>query len=151
MTHRKIVFQSLDEVAREIKTLASGPVKTTGKHDFPSIVRHLALSNDMMAGKIIPPKPPLIFRLLLPLIRSSILNGPVKPGFNLPKKANDFFWPSNPISLEDSVRMYDESVAYYKKHGPLSIHPVFGPASKEQVDSLNLKHAAMHLGFVQST
>jgi hypothetical protein len=150
MNHRSITFQSLDDVAKEIDRLASGPVTVTGKHDFPSIVRHLAITNFSMSGKLVPPKLPWYMRLIMPLLKSSILNGPVTPGFNLPAKAQAFLWPPNPIILEDAVSMYRDSMAYYKQHGPLPVHPIFGRATRAQIDNLNLRHAAMHLGFVDS-
>ncbi|MCA9048200.1 MAG: DUF1569 domain-containing protein, partial [Planctomycetaceae bacterium] len=43
---------------------------------------------------------------------------------------------------------FKESVRYYDTHGPLAKHPMFGKITREQNLSLNLRHAALHLGFV---
>lgn len=145
---RELTLNDLDDVIAEVERLAARDVTTTGKHGFAQIVRHLALTNNMMTGRIAAPKPPLIMRLLLPLIRSAILKGPVKPGVRLPGNAEAVFWSDEPISVPDAVQMLKESVAYYKDHGPLPVHPIFGKATREQLDRLTCSHAAMHLSFV---
>lgn len=145
---RELTLSSLDDIVAEVERLAAGEVKTTGKHSFPQIVRHLALSNSMMTGRIPAPKPPLIMKLMLPFIRSAILKGSVKPGVKLPANAEAVFWSDEEISIQDTIEMLKESVAYYKKDGPLPVHPIFGKASREQLDRLTCNHAAMHLSFV---
>ena len=145
---RELTLGNLDDVVAEVERLASTTVATTGKHSFPEIVRHLALTNSMMTGRISAPKPPLIMKLVLPFIRASILKGSVKPGVKLPANAEAAFWPDEEIAIEDAIQMLKESVAYYKQHGPLPVHPIFGKATREQLDRLTCNHAAMHLSFV---
>lgn len=145
---RELTLNTLDEVVAEVERLAAGAVTTTGKHSFPHIIRHLALTNEMMTGRIETPKPPLFLRLLMPFIRSSILNGPVKPGVKLPRMAEAVFWSEHKISVGDAIAMLKDSVSYYKEHGPLPVHPIFGQATREQLDRLSCNHAAMHLSFV---
>ena len=145
---RELALNSLDEVVAEVERLVMGEVVTTGKHSFPQIVRHLALSNDMMTGRIAPPKLPLLMRLMLPLIRSAILRGPVKPGVKLPSSAEKVFWSDKEISINDAIAMLKDSVRYYQQNGPLPVHPIFGKATREQLDGLTCGHASMHLSFV---
>lgn len=145
---RSVSFQSLDDILADVERLAAGKVRTTGQHSFSQIVRHLALANDMVTGKIVAPKPPLILRILLPFIRSSILKGPVKPGIKLPAKAETLFWPKDEMSVAEAVESLRVSIENYKKKGPLPVHPIFGKATREQIDNLTLSHAAMHLSFV---
>lgn len=146
---RELVFESFDEVLAEVERLATGDVRVDGKHSFGKILRHLALTNDMVTGKIKAPKLPLVMRLAMPFMRKSILNGPVKPGFKLPSKADGFFWPSEEPELPDAIAYLKQSVENYKTNGPLPVHPIFGKAERAQVDQLTLRHAAMHLGFVR--
>ena len=145
---RELEFSSLDEVVAEIDRLASGEVRTTGKHSFAKILRHLALSYDMVTGRVDPPKPPLMMRLMMPFIKSTILNSPVKPGYKLPDKAEAFFWSDEPVSVEEAVAHFKESIESYKQIGPEPMHPFFGKLTKEKLDDMNLQHAAMHLSFV---
>ena len=149
-THRCLTFTTQDDLLAEVERLAAGNPRTSGKHSFPEILRHLARTNDMLTGRIVPPKPPLLMRLMMPLVRLLVFKGPVKPGFKLPKDAEAFFWPSEPIELDAALTLLRESVQRYKSQGPLPVHPVFGKASRDQIDRLTLDHAAMHLGFVHT-
>lgn len=148
---RELKFANLDEVTKEIETLAAGTPTTTGGHSFAEIVRHLALTNEMVTGHIVPPKLPLVMRLAMPFMRSRILSGPVNPGFKLPDHMEKFFWPKESISAEDAVAKFKDSIRLIEEKGLLPAHPIFGKSTKEQTNSLLLKHAAMHLSFVRPT
>lgn len=148
---RDVQFQSLDEVATDIESLDE-TARVSGNHSLAAIVRHLAITNEIVVGDAVPPKLPLPMRLAMPLMRKSILNSPAKPGFKLPTKAMQaFFWPENDVTLADAKARFKKSVQEYNSRGPLPAHPVFGKATPEQMDNLVLSHAAMHLSFVHST
>lgn len=147
--HRAISISNQDDIVAEVERLAGQEISTSGTHSFPKIVRHLAITNDVMTGKLEPPKPPWFVRMILiPLMKSSILNKPAKSGFKLPNDAEQFFWPAEEPQLQQAIADLKESAENYKKNGPLPVHPVFGKATKEQIDNLAFSHAAMHLGFV---
>lgn len=146
---RVIKFNSLDEVVAEVERLAGGEVRTTGSHSFPEIVRHLALTQDMVTGKIKGPSPPWYMKLVIGLMKSRLMQDkPLAPGFNLPAKAEAFFWPESDVNLADAISHLKESVENFNANGPLPKHPVFGKISAEQNLSMSLRHAAMHLSFV---
>jgi len=145
---RELKFNSLHEAVAEVERLAEGNVRTTGKHSFGQIIEHLARTHDMSTGKIVGPRPPLFMRLLMPIMKGFILNGPVKPGFKLPAAAEAFFWPDGEVDVPQAIAHLRESVENYDANGPLAVHPVFGKATREQIDSLNITHCAMHLSFV---
>ena len=151
MNRRELKFGDMDEIVAEVEQLAAGEVTTSGQHTFTEIVEHLALTHDMTTGKLQGPKPPWFIKLLMPFMKGSILNDkPLKPGFKLPPKAEAFFWPKKEQSLDDAIQHLKESVENYKKNGPLEKHPMFGKITKEQNLQMNLRHAALHLGFVHS-
>lgn len=146
---RELEFKDLDDVVADVEKLAKGDVKTTGNHTFTEIVEHLALTHDMTTGKLEGPKPPWFMKLLMPFMKGMILKDqPVKPGFKLPANAEAFFWPKKEQTLQDAIEHLRQSVERYKTQGPLAKHPMFGAITKEQNLSLNLRHAALHLGFV---
>jgi hypothetical protein len=147
---RQLSFQSLDEAVAEAERLASGQTRTTGNHTFAQIVEHLATTLDVGTGKIVGPRPPLMIRLLMPLMKGMILNRPVKPGLKLPKDAESFFWPDVDVDLTTAMAHMRESVQYFQTNGPLAVHPLFGRVSPEQILALNCSHFAMHLSFVHS-
>lgn len=149
---RELSFSNFEAVIEEISNLAAGNARTTGNHSFGRIVQHLAIANNMVVGKIKPPKLPFFMRMLMPLIKGSILNKPAAPGFKLPSSdMQNFFWPEAEIEPATALENFKQSVALYETEGPLPVHPVFGKATKEQVHNLLMSHAAMHLSFVHPT
>ena len=148
---RELAFQNLDEAVVEAERLASGEVRTTGKHSFGQILNHLALSQDVATGRVVAPTPPLFLRLMMPLMKLYVINAiPMKPGDNLPANAESFFWPDKEFDVQSALRHLKESTEYYKANGPLDRHPFFGKLTREQCDQLNCRHAALHLSFVHS-
>ncbi len=145
---RELSFSSLDDAVADAEQLAAGEVRTTGKHTFAEILKHLALTHDMATGKIPGPKTPFLMRLMMPLMKGFILKGPVKPGFKLPAEAESFFWPGGDIDVNEALNHLKESVENYNTNGPLAVHPVFGKVTAEQNMQLNISHCAMHLSFV---
>ena len=149
LKRREISFSNWEEVISDIETLARSDHETTGSHSFGNIVQHLATTNEMIVGNISPPKLPWFMRMAMPFLKNGILNKPVEPGFSLPNKSmQEFFWSQTEVDLKEAIENFRTSVEAYKAKGPLPVHPVFGKASKEQIDKVTLSHASMHLSFV---
>ncbi len=147
--HRELHFANLDEAVAEAERLATGEVRTTGQHTFGQILEHLARTHDMSTGKIVGPRPPWYMRLMLTVMKSMVINDkPLRPGFNLPKDAEAFFWPADDVDVAAALTHLKESVENYKSHGALAKHPVFGKLTPEQNVQLNCRHCALHLGYV---
>ena len=145
---RELSFGSLDEALTDAEQLAKGNVRTTGNHSFAEILEHLALTHDLSCGKIVGPRPSFMMRMMMPFIKGSILKGPAKPGFNLPAKMEEFFWPAGVNDLQAALAHLKASVENYNSNGPLEVHPMFGKATSDQINNLNCCHCAMHLSFV---
>lgn len=144
---RELSFANLDQAVAEAESLAIGNVRTTGNHKFANILEHLARTHDMTTGKLEAPRPPLMIRIMMPIMKSFILKD-IKPGFKLPPKAEAFFWPKQEFEVQEALNHLKESVENYKTNGPLAKHPFFGKLSQEQVLQLNCDHCALHLSFV---
>ena len=145
---RELRFDSLHDAVADAERLAQGNVRTTGEHTFGQIVEHLARTHDMATGKTTGPTLPFFMRLMMPFLKGSILNAPAKQGFKLPPAAQEFFWPDGDVDVQQAVAHLKQSVENYYSNGPLKVHPVFGKATREQIDNLNITHCAMHLSFV---
>ncbi len=149
---RELQFDNLDEVVVEAERLASGQVRTTGRHSFGQILEHLARTHDMTTGRLQTPRPPWYMRLMIPLMKPMLLNDkPLKPGFKLPQKSEAVFWPNQELEVATALAHLKESIAHYQAQGPLPKHPMFGSLTRQQNDQLNCRHAALHLGFVHQT
>ena len=140
---RTLNFNSLDDAVADAEHLAQGEVRTTGKHSFGQIIEHLARTHDMVTGKTVGPKLPVT-----PEMKEAVLGKPVQAGFQLPPEAEEFFWPQGDVDVQQAITHLRESVENYNTNGPLEIHPVFGEATREEIDLLNVTHCAMHLSFV---
>ena len=147
---RELAFSNLDQVVADAERLASGEVRTTGKHSFGQILNHLTVSQDVSSGRVTnAPPPPFFMKLMMPLMKGMIINSkPLKPGVKLPAKGESFFWPNEEFEVGAALEALKESTEYYKSHGPLAVHPFFGKLSKADADELNCRHAALHLSFV---
>jgi len=149
LERRELTFQNLDEVVAEAERLASGDVRVTGNHSFGQILNHLALSQDVSSGRTVAPPPPFFMKLMRPLIRRMVINSkPLTPGVKLPAKGESFFWPKEEFDVATALQALKESTQNYHASGPLAVHPFFGKLTKDEADSLNCRHAALHLSFV---
>ena len=90
---RELSFANLDQAVAEAESLASGNVRTTGNHKFANILEHLARTHDMTTGKLEAPRPPLMIRIMMPIMKSFILKD-IKPGFKLPPNCLLYTSPS---------------------------------------------------------
>ena len=144
---RELSFATLDEAVADAVQLASGDVRTTGNHSFGQILEHLARTHDMATGLLPGPKMPFFMRLMMPLMKKSIIKD-VQPGFKLPPNAEEFFWPAQEFEVQEALAHLRESVERFNTEGPLAKHPLFGKLTTEQTTQLNCKHCAMHLSFV---
>jgi len=146
---REIRFATLDEAVADAEQLASGEVRTTGNHSFGQILRHLALTKDLCMGKVTGPPIPWYMRLMIPIMRPMLLNDkPLKPGFKLPAKGEKFFWPDRELDVQEALAHFKGSVKEYNAMATLPKHPVFGNLTREQNESMNCRHCALHLSFV---
>lgn len=149
LERRELKFGNLDEVVAEAERLASGEVRATGNHSFGQILNHLAISQDVSAGRVVPPPPPFYMKLMMPLMKRMVINSkPLKPGINLPAKGESFFWPDQEFDVPSALQYLKESTENYNSNGPLAKHPFFGKLTKDECDQLNCRHAALHLSFV---
>lgn len=145
---RKLEFATLAEAAAEVERLSSVETTTTGNFTHGQIVRHLAVTLDIVCGHTPPPKIPFMIRTFAPWIKGFILNKPIKPGTKLPSGAQDVFWPPGDISVADANEHFRQSLARFESTNPLPPHLIFGKMSKDEQDLLQRGHIAMHLSHV---
>ncbi len=146
--HRSLTFTSLDEALAEVEHLATTETRTTGSFSYGQILRHLAITLDIVTGHITGPKIPWFMRLLGPLIKNTVLSKPIKPGFKLPSSAQSYFWPEGDIDVHSALTHFREALARYRSTNELPPHPIFGRMTRDEHDLLQRGHIALHLSFV---
>lgn len=148
---RPLDFPDLDAAIAEVERLVEIETVTVGQFSHGQIIRHLAITLDMVTGHLAGPKLPLPVRILGPLLKKSYLSKPLKPGFQLPKNSQEFFWPPEEISVQDAMTRFRDAIGRFKVMNQLPKHPIFGKLSREEHNLLQQRHIALHLGFVHPT
>jgi len=145
---RQLKFATLAQAAAAVDRLASVETTTSGSFSHGQIVRHLAITLDIVCGHMPPPKIPFVFRTLGPLIKRFVLKKPIQPGTKLPSDAQSVFWPEGEVSVVDANKHFHEALARYEATNQFPPHLIFGKMTKDEQDILQRGHIAMHLSFV---
>lgn len=145
---RDLHFDSIDDIVADLEMLTASDVETTGQFTFGQIMEHLAITLDLVVGKLSPPPIPAYMRWFARLGRPLVLSRPMSPGFKLPKQAQAVFWPDSEIDPSEAYAHLKESIDRYNMKDPLPKHPLFGTMNREQCDQLQCRHFELHLSFV---
>ncbi len=143
---RELHFSTLDGLAIEARALVENPnTKMLGNWPLERILAHLTVAiAGSMDGNL--PKAPLIARLIGPFLKKRFLKNPMKPGFNLPRNAEEEFYPDR--GTAQAVLIELEKAILRTKTTPMIIaHPVLGKMTHEDWTQLHLRHAELHLSF----
>lgn len=152
--HRALRFDSLDALEAELcrieSALAGGTARVTGNWSVGQICEHVGkfirCSFDGFDGG-----PPLPVRVLGRLVfkRLALGDGPVPRGIRLPKEAVSLL-PGAAVSDADGIQLLRAQMARMRAGEQMrQPSPLFGRLTHDQWMHLHLKHAAMHLGFVE--
>ncbi|MCL4220248.1 MAG: DUF1569 domain-containing protein [Phycisphaerales bacterium] len=152
--HRSLRFGSLESLEAELARIeaasAAGTLRTTGNWTLGQICEHLGkfvrCSYDGFDGR-----PPLPVRVLGRLVfkRLAMGDGPVPRGIRLPKDAVSSL-PDPDITHGAGIALLRTQLARIHSGEQMrQPSPLFGSLTHEQWLHLHLKHAAMHLGFVE--
>jgi hypothetical protein len=71
----------------------------------------------------------------------------MKPGFKLPSAAKSLL--PEPTADAQGVALLRETIARWHREEQLHPHPFFGKMTREEWDRLMLRHAEMHLSFLE--
>jgi Protein of unknown function (DUF1569) len=143
---RKLDYASLEEVLADADRLSSGPMKQLGNWSAGQIFRHLALAyNGSIDGFTITFPWPL--RMMARVFQKRLINGAMPPGFNLPSDGAKALAPGSP-STEEGLADLHAAVSRLERESHRARHPMFGEISKEQWNTIHLKHASLHMSFL---
>lgn len=144
---RQLRFGHLHELVDDVEQF-KGQVRGTGNWSPGQIVGHIARVIECSLDGFEVPNAPLIVRGILKMMRSSILNKPMKPGFKLPGKFS-FLKPDPDITWEQAVGQLKKVVLRIET-GQRMQHrsPVLGFLEHEEWIQLHCRHAEMHFSFL---
>lgn len=150
---RNLKFHSLDDVLSDLQRLEeaerAGKLKTTGQWTPGEILSHLAAWIEYGYEGYPLGKPPFFLRWILKRMLPGMLRNGMRAGVRIPgAKAGTY--GQEKIGTSEAFRRYRAALARFKQNEPCPFDsPAFGPMSMEDRVRLNLRHAELHLSFLQ--
>lgn len=153
---RMLALASLAELNAELDRLEAahraGKLTRTGNHEPGPIFAHLAMATRCSFDGF-PTRVGLPLRILGRLFKSRVLAHPFKPGLKLSSKNESLAWDTS-VTFDDGLarlrqQMSRLTAAQSTGPKPSMPHPFFGPMSPDDWRVYHLRHAELHLSFLQ--
>jgi hypothetical protein len=143
---RKLDYKSFDELLADADRLSSGDVKTLGNWSPGQIFQHLANAyNGSIDG--LPGGFPWFIRAMARMFKKKLIGGPMPAGIKMSAKLAKAVMPE-PTSTEVGLANLHAAVSRLRQEPHRAAHPVFGEVSKEEWNTMHLKHANLHMSFL---
>jgi hypothetical protein len=143
---RKVNYASYEELLADADRLSAGPIKTLGNWTAGQILRHVAaVMNASIDGFTF--TFPWYMRVVVRPFRKRVLAGPMPAGFKLSPEGSRALDPP-PTSLEEGSADLHAAVARLQRELNRAKNPMLGQLSKEEWDTLHLRHASLHMSFI---
>lgn len=151
---RTIRFASPREILADLEAIAQwhrdGSLHASGNWDAGAIFRHLALPIERSMDGFEVITVPFLRRLLgRTLLRPMVLRLPeFKPGIKLDRRTEAAIF--QPTDFDKGFSHLTSQLHRWIGGTPMTHpHPMFGPMNTEQWSFFHLRHAALHLSFLQ--
>ena len=148
---RQLRFESFDEAIRDAESLAGAErdskLRTTGNWSLGQALGHVAFwASAPFDGYPPAPQPPLIVRVLIPLMKGRFLNKGLPVGVSLPGVPGGTFG-IDPMATDQGLEKLRAAFARLSREMPAAPNPVLGKLSHQEWIKLNLRHAELHQSF----
>jgi hypothetical protein len=147
---RKVCYQNFDEFLADAERLAERPVQELGNWTLAQIFDHLARSMSVSVDGT-PERFPWALRIALRLGRKRIIGRPMKPGYQVPENVAALLRPETEPCLRESLWKLRSAAARFQTASEFPPHPAFGRLTRDEYRTLALRHAEVHLSFVEPT
>lgn len=145
---RTLRFETLDDLLADARSLAGGPIRTTGNWTAGQIIGHVAIvidgSIDGYHFKL--PWPARVYHRFMILNRA--LREGIPPGIKIHENARGQFIPPADLTLSDAIEHLTRSVQRAEQRGMHAADPHFGKLTHEQWVQMHCRHAELHFGFI---
>lgn len=152
---RMVVFASLDDVERDLGVLETahrvGRLRRLGNREPGAIFQHLAVSirgsfdgMPELNGAAL-----LWLRLVGPFVKSRVLAQPLRPGVRMASRAEQALWEDD-VNFEAALAALRQQIDRLRSSpsGPEAKHPIFGRLTSAEWRAFHLRHAELHLSFL---
>lgn len=144
---RQVRYRNHDEVLADVERLAAGGYRQLGNWSLGQIARHLAAAmNSALDGPAVKAAWPV--RMLASLLfKNKVIQGPMKPGFQLPPKFAPSLVP-DATADNDGIDILRKAVRRWNTEPQRLPHGFFGALTPDEWEKLMMNHAAMHMSFL---
>ncbi|WP_165075902.1 DUF1569 domain-containing protein [Paludisphaera rhizosphaerae] len=149
---RRLKFQDLQDAVREAEALHAGGYRRLGKWDLSQVCGHLA---DWLTFPVDGfPKPPTALRAVMFVVRNTVAPAMLRKTLatgEMPGGA-----PTMPATVPspggdeaEALARFRRAVERFQAHeGDYLPSPLFGQASREDANRMQIIHCAHHLGYL---
>jgi hypothetical protein len=149
VTGRRMVrYANFDEFLADAEVAAGGPVRQLGNWTVAEIFDHLARSMNVSVEGT-DEQFPWALRIALRPLRKRIIANPMKPGYRVPENVAILLRPESHIGLRESLWKLRSAASRFESAVSFPPHPAFGLLTRDEYRSLALRHAELHMSFVQ--
>lgn len=143
---RTVRYDSLDDLLRDARQLASGQVRSLGNWSLGQCLHHVAGAIDMgIEGT--PSRAPLPLRLVGRLFKGKFLRGPLTPGFKIPKFAAGIVAPGSSTDTQAGLQSLQKSISRWRSDARRAAHPILGRLTPDEWEQFECRHAELHMSF----
>jgi hypothetical protein len=150
---RLVSYASLDDVGRDLDRIEAahraGTLKRLGNHEAGPVCQHLAMAMQRSFDGF-PIRANPLLRMLGRAMKKRELARQFRPGFKLGAAAEQFAW-SDATTFDEGMGNLRTQLARARAAGaaPAGAHPFFGPMTPAEWQVYYLRHAELHLSFLQ--
>lgn len=141
---RNVRYASYEDFIADAERLASGEVRALGNWSFGQILKHVAQSFDSSIDGVGFSLPAPARWLMTLFLKKRYLYQAIPPGF----KSSEQFIPGE-TSDEQGLAALREAIDRQSREDRRAPHPGFGKISRDEWTAFNLRHAEMHMSFVE--
>ncbi len=143
---RDVHYDSYDDFLADAERLAAGQTKMLGNWTLGQAFGHLANSLNFSIDGF-PGSAPWPMKIMARLfMRKMMFEGPLKPGFKLPKAMESKMIPQG-MSTEEGLAALRAAVDRQNSQTDRAPHPAFGKISADDWTKTHLRHAELHMSF----
>lgn len=143
---RSVHYQSYDELLADAEQLSIQPTRAIGNWSVGQILRHLALSMDVMIDGAPFSLPGPVQFLIRILLKGRLLKNGLRPGFRIPAKASSLVPPET--TPGEGLALLRTAIERLRSTSRRAPHPAFGVCSSRDWDEFQLRHCELHMSFI---
>jgi hypothetical protein len=151
---RRLRFNSIAEVQAEADRIAaaekSGKLKQLGNWSSGQIFNHLAswasFPYDGYPKEL--RKPPLFIRIMLSFKKKAFLHDKMPQGVRIPGLQHGTV-ATEVVAIDEAHAKLKAALKRLDERAPETPNPVFGPLPHDDWKRINMRHAELHMGFLQ--